>query len=189
MAEAATTVGSSAHRHQRSPLIGTIWVVVDFASPAQKPSSAVRLQMLDPTGMQGKPADSRVWSVSDGVLTRIERQFGGGRIPPALSTLSEIRESGASCGPFEDIEFLPFMVSWDSVFELKGSKFVSTLGVSTLINDRGFAETKQILDARGCRNTDRLLERIARDLTSSGRRALPDLSEIYRRRLSEQMAT
>jgi hypothetical protein len=121
-------------------------------------------------------------------LTRVERQYGAGRVPAEIRTLASLRRNGKSFNPFQPIEFLPFPISDELVFGLKGNSFLRTYAVSKLIEDFGYAGAKKILDEKTSRNARRVLGAISSHFESNDQKQAPDLCETFRKSLERQLS-
>jgi hypothetical protein len=123
----------------------------------------------------------------DQVLTRVERQYGGGRVPKEIGTMQQLQQNGASIDPFEPLRFLPVAISEESISELTGDAFVRGHGVLRLVERFGYHEAKRLLDRKTSRNTGRLLGQLRTSSTSEGTSAPPDLYANYQEAIRRQL--
>jgi len=120
-------------------------------------------------------------------LTRIERQYGAGRVPHEIRTLARIQESARSFYPFDILQFLPFEISEDSLCELRGDVWLKALGLTKLIETHGYHHAKHLLDIKTNRNTSRLLKDFEVLANSSLTSRVPPLREAYQQMLAKQL--
>jgi hypothetical protein len=121
----------------------------------------------------------------DEILTRVERQYGAGRVPKLIGTLRGLKENAANINPFEPLRFLPLTVSEESVNELTGDAFIKGQGVLRLIERLGYHEAKRVMNKKTCRNANRLFTQ----LKNSDRTCTPpDLYAIYRDAINRQLS-
>jgi len=123
------------------------------------------------------------------ILTRVERQFGGGRVPKQIATLEKLQENALCFNPFESMQFLPSTISEESVNQLVGEAFVKGQGVLRLMERYGQQEARRLLDQKTCRNTGRLLAQISNSILLDPACVAPDLHELFRAGISKQLAT
>jgi hypothetical protein len=121
------------------------------------------------------------------ILTRVERQYGGGRVPKQITNLERLQENAISLNPFDPLRFLPITISEQSVDELDGDAFIKGQGILRLIETRGYHEAKRLIDHKTCRNADRLLAQLTRSTSSDRTGAQPDLCGIFRQAISKQL--
>jgi hypothetical protein len=68
--------------------------------------------------------EERYGHSEDEVLTRVERQYGAGRVPKQIATLRRLQENALRFNPFESLQFLPSTISEESVNQLTGDEFI-----------------------------------------------------------------
>lgn len=84
----------------------------------------------------------------DVVLTRIERQCGGNRIPPELGTFADLRHAD-EFDPFNNIEIIPEEFPFPGVKEYRVSERTKLIGIATLINRVGLQQARSELNRDG----------------------------------------
>jgi hypothetical protein len=122
-------------------------------------------------------------------VTRVERQYGSDRIPASISTVSKLRTNAADLHPFEPVQFLPVMISDESVDTLRGDQFLKGQAVLRLLEKHGYQEARKLLEQKTSRNTMRLLDQIKDGMEASFANKPPDLDTIYRRAVITQLTS
>jgi len=126
-------------------------------------------------------------SWTEGVaVTRVERQYGGNRIPEQLATLGRIQAEALNINPFEPLEFSAtgFAPIPD---DLGGSAFLKTLGMRTLVEDLGRQGAMAELNHRSRGKAKRLLRGIPGYSGNDEPVKFPDLLTKYRQSLAAQL--
>lgn len=123
------------------------------------------------------------------ILTRVERQYGGGRVPKQIATLKKLQKNALSFNPFESLQFLPSTISEESVNQLNGEAFVKGQGVLRLTERFGYQGARRLLDQKTCRNTGRLLAQISNSISLDPACVAPDLYELFRKGICKQLGT
>lgn len=125
----------------------------------------------------------------DEILTRVERQYGGGRVPKQIADLRRLQENAINFNPFEPLRFLPSPISDESVNRLVGDAFIKGHGILRLIEQLGYHEAKRLMDIKTCRNTGRLFAQLGKLISSDHACKPPDLCGIFREGITRQLAT
>jgi hypothetical protein len=123
------------------------------------------------------------------ILTRVERQYGGGRVPKQIATLEKLQENALCFNPFESLQFLPSTISEESVNQLNGEAFVKGQGFLRLMERFGYQGARRLLDQKTCRNTGRLLAQISNSISLDPACVAPDLYELFREGICKQLGT
>lgn len=123
------------------------------------------------------------------ILTRVERQYGGGRIPKQIATLRSLQENILRLNPFGSLQFLPGTISEESVNQLSGDAFIKGQGLLRLVERHGFSGMRRLLDKKTGRNTRRLLAQISNSISLDAACAPPDLNVLFLAGISEQLAS
>jgi hypothetical protein len=123
------------------------------------------------------------------ILTRVERQYGAGRVPKQIATLGRLEEYGLLFNPFESLQFLPGTISEESLNQLNGDAFLKVHGFLRLVERHGYAEARRLLDQKTCRNTTRLLAAISNCTSPDPTCVPPDLHGLFREAMSRQLTT
>lgn len=118
------------------------------------------------------------------ILTRVERQCGGNRVPSEMQTLSEIQRNWSSFEPFEAVQFrsisgAPYPGECRSI-----SEFLKRNGLYHFVQDVGFDEARKALNAIGSRNAARIFKRYSQALQLED--GIPDLHALYMKSLEKQ---
>jgi hypothetical protein len=121
------------------------------------------------------------------ILTRVERQYGAGRVPEQIATLRRLQENALRFNPFESLRFLPSTISEESVNQLTGDEFIKAHGVLRLVEQLGHHEARRLLDQKTGRNTGRLLAQISNSLSPDPKCVPPDLHKLFREGICKQL--
>jgi len=121
------------------------------------------------------------------ILTRVERQIAGGRVPEQLSTFTKLG-SAADFDPFERLVFLasgkPIPNPADHAFR----KYCMGMQVRQLILDQGFHRAKQLLNKWSPRNANRILRQVTDFLPDEILLTRNALLGRYQESISKQLA-
>jgi hypothetical protein len=150
----------------------------------------VEYQRLHSRWNVGEPIatfEERYGQPEDQILTRVERQYGGGRVPKPIGTLGQLHQSANEFNPYEPLQFLPITISEEFVNELSGDAYVRGQGVLRLLERHGYHEAKRLLDEKSRRNTHRLLEQLTRSISSDRTSKPPDLFAMYKEAIIRQL--
>jgi hypothetical protein len=123
------------------------------------------------------------------VLTRVERQCGGCRIPEQLVTVEDLQKA-AKFNPFGRIEILsggraePNADNYDSMTYLAG------VGLREKVEEIGLHRTRQLVNQRSKGNASRIFNRLSEFLPgdNSGGLDAAGLYERYRESVTRQLA-
>lgn len=127
----------------------------------------------------------------DAVLTRVERQFGGGRIPDAVSTFGKLIHA-PEFNPFDVLEItgdtgarLPSVQECESTTE-----YLAGMELYRMASEMGLQTVRRWLNKESRGNAARLLKRYHRFLpgSSTGSVTVKHLYEIYRASVTQQLA-
>jgi hypothetical protein len=122
------------------------------------------------------------------VLTRVERQYGGGRIPVELSTLRALKENALAFDPFSSLEFITGDQPVPSPDAYDLMKFLAGLGLRQVIREQGMQRARRFVNKQSRGNAARMLRELG-DFLPSDRAdfALPDLTKQYRESVQRQL--
>ena len=127
----------------------------------------------------------------DAVLTRVERQCGGGRVPPDLNTFGKLA-SAPAYNPFEPLEIISGSGSrLPSVEDCHGvSEWLCGTMLNQLANEWGMQPLRAWLNRNSPGNAARLLEKHKAFLPKDGETDLTSVAlyEIYRESVTRQLA-
>lgn len=122
------------------------------------------------------------------VLTRVERQYGGARIPAELSTLRLLKENAPTFDPFSSLEFVaggrpePDPDGYDLM------KYLAGKGLRQLIQEQGMQRTRKFVNKKSKGNGARTFRELGDFLpTSLDGFGVPDLTRQYRSSLQRQL--
>ena len=143
---------------------------------------------------QELPPIEQVFPIPEDVnyLTRIERQIAGGRVPPQLATINEIRRHAADFNPFDRLELLGKGRAEPRQQDYDFDTFCAGMYLRLLQETHGMQWTRQFI-ARGSKGqAARTLRRFADFLPadSSDESLISEerLKEIYRTSVLKQIA-
>ena len=125
-------------------------------------------------------------------LTRIERQYGGDRIPPELSTLGALFQYAPDYNPFAAVEFLGLQHSVIPKVEDVGvPAYLKGLGFRSLIETQGLQQARAMIAKHSHGNCSRYMEQLERFIPGLGTESLtPEkLFESYRESIRKQIQT
>jgi hypothetical protein len=145
----------------------------------------------DETEEQTLPSFEKLYGYpSEGfVLTRVERQYGGSRIPAELSTLSALRDNAPNFDPFGSLEFLTCSKPEPSPDAYDLTKFLAGLGLRQLIREQGMQRTRRFINKKSRGNAARTFRELGDFLpNNSGAFSIPDLTRQYRDSVQKQLA-
>jgi hypothetical protein len=140
----------------------------------------------DPLDFEGEFGFKR-----DCVLTRVERQFGGGRIPEPLSTFGKL-SNAAQFNPFDILEMTENAdAHLPSVRDCSGvSEYLEGLGLNIVVSHMGFQQAKRWLNLESKGNASRILKRQQRFLpgTSTDSMTVRRIFETYQASVIRQLS-
>lgn len=123
------------------------------------------------------------------VLTRVERQFGGSRIPDELSTLRALKENATTFDPFASLEFLSCNKPEPDPDAYDLMKFLAGLGLCHLIREHGMQRTRKFVNKQSRGNAARTFRELSDFLPRTGTDfSIPDLTGLYRDSVQKQLA-
>jgi hypothetical protein len=121
------------------------------------------------------------------ILTRVERQMGGGRVPVRVAYFGMLRRL-PDFNPFDQLEFLAPGHAELSVEELGLERCAMACFIRDKVVSWGYHRTRSWLNRHAHRNADRLLTRYAPFLSPEIGITAEGLFEIYRQSVSKQLA-
>ncbi len=123
------------------------------------------------------------------MVTRVERQYSGGRVPKEIATLGRLQENSPWFNPFESLQFLPSTISEESVNQLEGNAFLKCHGWLRLVEQFGGSEARRLLNQKTGRNAGRLLAQISDSISLDPACVAPDLYELFCKGICKQLET
>lgn len=125
----------------------------------------------------------------DSILTRVERQYGGGRLPETVRTFSEL-SNAASVNPFETIELFSNHHSNPRIEDYDFSEWLIGMRLGHEFRERGMQNFRKWLNHHSNGNAARMIRRyaafLAEDTTISF--TLEQLLNTYRESTIRQLA-
>jgi hypothetical protein len=121
------------------------------------------------------------------ILTRVERQIGGGRVPEQLNTIARLKANALDFNPFERLQFLSSGVMEPRPEDYDFETYCTGMFLRKMANTHGMQWTRAFM------NRDRNGSRRARKYASflpfnEGGISAGKLFELYRETLSRQLA-
>ncbi len=122
------------------------------------------------------------------VLTRVERQIGGSRVPEQISTIERLRRNAIEFDPFERLEFLAGGKPEPNPEEYDLSRYLQGIGLRTTVETLGMQRTRRLINrkspgnaARVCRNFRDFLPAVPDYF------AVPALRDLYQKSVATQL--
>ncbi len=128
----------------------------------------------------------------DSILTRVERQIGGGRVPEELATFGSLIKNAADFDPFSALRFTDCnSARWPTKAEWSGIEYYTGLGLHAEALRLGMQKFRKQLNKQTKGNAARTTKRYSPFMpNSTGRRlSLEALREKYQRSVKEQLAS
>lgn len=127
---------------------------------------------------------------ADAVLTRVERQIGGGRIPDELSVLGKLPRKAPQFNPFDPVEIMSGGTgAMPGIDECEWSEWVMGTRYNELAHQWGMQQLRAVINQKSKGNASRILERYSRFLPSEENAiTTARLYEIYRESVRKQIA-
>ena len=121
------------------------------------------------------------------VLTRVERQMNGRKIPQRFSTLGGLLASAVDFDPFENLVLRPGGIAEPSAEDYAVMTFLAGTGLRLLIETRGLAEVKTLLNQRSTGNASRILRKLKDFIPHEGESTdVPNLTKIFQDGIRKQ---
>lgn len=124
------------------------------------------------------------------VRTRIERQIGGGRVPPELDKVGKLRGGLPDFNPFAELRFLDAPLSAD-LCSLNARDYLMARGLQSVVDEYGYQRARQELNARSARNAARFFDRygefLAADPSDGPGITVSELLELYKKSIKRQL--
>jgi hypothetical protein len=122
------------------------------------------------------------------ILTRVERQMGGGRIPERIGTVGKLRGL-SEFDPFDRLEIVAGSDVPPSAEEGSFSTYLKGLGLRQLVLEHGLQNARRLANRLSSGNASKLFKEYADYLPSSGFQITGyDIFEKYRESVSKQLA-
>jgi hypothetical protein len=121
-------------------------------------------------------------------LTRVERQMGGGRLPPQLATFGSL-ENAATFDPFSAVEIIPRGIPVPDPQHYGPAEMVKIIGIHAMIEREGYQNAFALLNRD--HNAKRLMEpylAFKRDCAHAFEIDRARLTEIYRQSVRKQIS-
>jgi hypothetical protein len=122
------------------------------------------------------------------ILTRVERQYGGSRIPAELSTLRALKENALFFDPFSSVELIAGGAPEPNPDGYELMKFLAGKGLRQLIHEQGMQRARRFVNQRSKGNAARTFRELSDFLPSTfdGFRTV-DLTRQYRDSVQRQL--
>lgn len=119
------------------------------------------------------------------VLTRVERQIGGGRIPPQINTFGKLKTS-AAFNPFDRLDFLAAGVAEPRIEDHGEMVYLAGIGLRHLVEEIGLHRTRSLLNR--CGHAARILDNLRAFLPAEVGITAERLYAIYQNSVGRQLA-
>lgn len=121
------------------------------------------------------------------VVTRVERQYGGGRIPEELGLLAVLRNRIHFLNPFVPLEFLSGGVAEPNPDDYDAMTYAAGIGIRKIIEERGMHRTRQLLNRQSRGNAARILRKLFDFLPVASSACVPDLGKLFEESITRQV--
>ncbi len=123
----------------------------------------------------------------DTILTRVERQLGGGRIPSQLDTVRKLR-AASTFNPFDRLKIINGSEPGPQRSNYRSDVYERGVSVRRLIEEQGLQRTRFALNEQSQGNADRILKRLSAFIPSNGFRLTEEeLFDRYRTSTMRQL--
>lgn len=123
------------------------------------------------------------------VLTRVERQCGGGRVPKQIDTLGKLASNAVIFNPFETLKIRAETRASEAIAdEYRGGDYFNAQALLRLIEKRGLAEARRTIHEKTSGNASRFLKRLDRLVMGASQAENLDLYAEYQRSVTQQLA-
>jgi hypothetical protein len=122
------------------------------------------------------------------VLTRVERQFGGSRIPLELSTLRALKENALTFDPFSRLELIAGGRPDPNPDDYELMKFLAGKGLRQVFDEQGMQRTRRFVNQKSRGNAARVFRELKDFLPCSlAGFGIPDLRQRYIESVQRQL--
>jgi len=123
------------------------------------------------------------------VLTRVERQIGGSRVPNQISTIELFRKNALDFDPFECLEFLVGGKPEPNPDDYDLTQYLAGIGLRTTVGVMGMQRTRRLINKKSRGNASRVFGKLRDFLPPvSGELVVPSIRELYRESVGRQLA-
>jgi hypothetical protein len=121
------------------------------------------------------------------ILTRVERQAGGGRVPAAVQTLTKLKQS-LEFNPFEQLDFLANAAEEPQIAEWGIQKYGFGMWLRDQVEAIGVQRLRSLLHRHSGRHAAKLLREFSPFFPVEAGITAQRLYETYRKSLERQLA-
>jgi hypothetical protein len=140
---------------------------------------------------QPKPSFEALYGLPETglILTRVERQIGGGRLPAEIGTVGQLRRL-PDFNPFDKLEILAGVAGTPNIEDCGLTTYLEGLGLRQMvIENGGIHRTRALLNKYSPGNGARLLRKLAPFLGDSDHAVTVEgIREVYRESVTSQLA-
>lgn len=123
------------------------------------------------------------------LLTRVERQIGGSRVPAEISTVGLLRDNALNFDPFERLEFIAGGHPEPDPDDYDLTTYLAGTGLRTKIEQLGMQRVRRLINKRSPRNAARTLKRFRDFLPVDPTEfVIPPLRDLYQESVRRQLA-
>lgn len=121
------------------------------------------------------------------LLTRVERQYGGGRLPEELCTVGALYKNAASVDPFAPLQFSVSNRPEPNPDDYDLTTFLAGLGLRQRILEHGLQRTRALVNKKSAGNAARTFRKFADFLPALPQgMEVPDLNTLFRQSIERQ---
>jgi hypothetical protein len=121
------------------------------------------------------------------IVTRVERQYGGGRIPQELALLSVLRNRIHFHNPFKPLEFVSGGLADLNPEHYDAMTYAAGIGIRKMIEGQGMHRTRQLLNRQSRGNAARILRKFSDFLPVASTGCIPDLGKLFEESITRQV--
>jgi len=122
------------------------------------------------------------------VITRVERQYGGSRIPEEIANIARLRDNIANFNPFDALEFFLTGKPTPDPDKYDLSTYLKGLGLRELIENSGLHRARRFLNKRSPGNAARILNKLSEFIPSiSPDISFPNLNMQFQQSIQRQL--
>jgi hypothetical protein len=124
------------------------------------------------------------------VLTRVERQIGGSRIPTQLATVGDVRRYAADYNPFANVKLHARVAALPTPGDVGLSNWLQGMMLRHLREQNGMQRLRKFMNKHSRGNAARMCEQFSGFFVASSNIITGErLYEIYRRSVEKQLAS
>jgi len=119
------------------------------------------------------------------IVTRVERQYGGNRIPENIATVRDLWRNASSIYPFAPLQFSASGKPFLNPDNYGLTTYLKGIGLRELVKEFGLHRVRRFLNVQSKGNASRILREHA-DFLPSATIDMPDLHELFAESITRQ---